>query len=85
MQDILHAEITIATISMSLLLIYMDVKYQERNNNLYRYLKSILLTWDEEEKWMILGDINGHVVFNILTTHYQAKRISQPTNSHRQS
>ena len=61
--DILFCTISVGQVKIKLLLVYMDVKDQDRNDIIRKKLNRILENIDSSEKIIILGDFNGHLGF----------------------
>ena len=61
--DILHGEIKTGEILIKILLVYMDVKDQRRNEKIKHCLNTLLENVDDSENVIVLGDFNGHLGF----------------------
>ena len=61
--DLLHCKLNCGELQFELILIYMDVADQNRNDIIRAEILEILQNIEEDEKIMILGDFNGHLGF----------------------
>ena len=61
--DILNVNVQIGKFSFRLILVYLDVSCNIRNNFIKREIDDALNSLQEEEKLLLLGDFNAHVGF----------------------
>ena len=61
--DLLHCKIQCHNLELHLILVYMDVMDQERNDEIRRELRDIIEKFADNERIMVLGDFNGHLDF----------------------
>ena len=61
--DLLYCKLRIKSFDFRLILVYMDVTDQRRNDGIRQELKDILEQIQENEKLIVLGDFNGHLGF----------------------
>ena len=59
--DLLYCKLECQELEFGLVLAYMDVRDQTRNENIRRELINIINNCAESEKLLIMGDFNGHL------------------------